>query len=875
MSVHRFPVALFILLFSLAPILAHGQDYRIGSIPGWVVQHSMAEGHISDTACISGGMEYLLVDRQYDLATQAVYYRQVVRLTSADAVQQGSRFSASFDPSYQQITLHALQVIRNNKVIDHLVPARIHSFQQERDMAAFLYDGSITVVSDLHDVRVGDLVEFAYTTTGWDASGDGRFHRRLNMAHSMPVGFSHTRFIVPEGRTLRFRMIGGVAPGSTRSTGGITEHIWESKDLPCVTVDDGTPGWFERYPSLEVTEYTSFDQLREWGTRLFQVDLKPQGELAERISILKAVPELAARMDSAVALVQREVRYLGFEHGIGAYRPHPPDMVFNQRYGDCKDKSLLLVSVLRACGIRAAPALVNSVSGLSLNDQLPRPSLFDHCIVRAELDGKAHWLDPTMSHNGGNADQRYVPDFGYALVLGDEVTGKLERMQVNNSGTLQIKERFLLTEVGSSAELTVVAKYAGRFADAQRNTFANSSLSDLERRYAEYYSAIYGPCDVLSPLSASYDAEKNLFTTREHYRIPKAWDTLANGQTLRFSILASGIRDYMSRPGAPRRNAPLALGQPLEVKHRIEVVLPEPWNVEPGTHRRDGFGAHYLRTIDHVGNTAIFSAEYRQEADHVTETDYPAFFAQQNEVGEDLAFEFTWNTAAAGTSPRRSLSWVLLLLLCAGAIVGALALYRHDPAPALPVSAGIHREIGGFLLLPAIGLCLGPFIRFYQLLDDGGAMIHAPITLWAAFPDHQWSMFAYGLLTLAYNLGMLTFMVVLAFLFFKRRSSVPVLFKVFYSAMVIGLALDALAYSALGFEQLSGEPYPMKDLVQGVIAAAIWMPVFHYSDRVKRTFVVRRTPAEGLPVPAMPVMMDHAGAELQETVAPSGATPSD
>src|SRR5690606_31370017 len=181
------------------------------------------------------------------------------------------------------------------------------------------------------------------------------------------------------------------------------------------------------------------------------------GELAERISILKAVPELAARMDSAVALVQREVRYLGFEHGIGAYRPHPPDMVFNQRYGDCKDKSLLLVSVLRACGIRAAPALVNSVSGLSLNDQLPRPSLFDHCIVRAELDGKAHWLDPTMSHNGGNADQRYVPDFGYALVLGDEVTGKLERMQVNNSGTLQIKERFLLTEVGSSAELTVVA----------------------------------------------------------------------------------------------------------------------------------------------------------------------------------------------------------------------------------------------------------------------------------------------------------------------------------------------------------------------------------------------------------------------------------
>ena len=60
----------------------------------------------------------------------------------------------------------------------------------------------------------------------------------------------------------------------------------------------------------------------------------------------------------ALQFVQNKIRYVSLSFGSNAYHPHHPDEVLQNRYGDCKDKSLLLLSLLRAAGIQAWPALV-------------------------------------------------------------------------------------------------------------------------------------------------------------------------------------------------------------------------------------------------------------------------------------------------------------------------------------------------------------------------------------------------------------------------------------------------------------------------------------------------------------------------------------
>lgn len=830
-------VALLLFIW-LGP--AAGQAYRIAPAPAWAVVNEVQGLRLSDTACVSGGIEYLLVDRQYHLGQQAAFVKQAMRLTTAEGVQEGSRFQVDLDPSFQRLTIHALHLIRDGRILERLVPGQIRTLQREEDMDSHLYDGSITVVSDLQDVRVGDILEYAFTITGWNPADDGRFHRYLSLEYSVPLAHGHTRFIVPPGRTPIFRTTGGAAPAQVITTASGTEHVWDLRDQHCVHVDDGVPGWYDGYGALEVSEFKDVEELRRWALRLFAVDVKPHAALREHIAELARVGDPAARLDSAVRWVQRDIRYLGLENGIGAYRPHPPTVVLDQRFGDCKDKSLLLVTLLKACGIEAAPALVNTRTGLHLDERLPRAGMFDHCIVRATLDGRALWIDPTRAHNGGLGAARYMPDYGYALVVHEGEEG-LVRMVVCDTAKVHVLERFKLGAIGTGAELTVETRYQGGRADWARALFAGSSTADLEREYTAYYARMYGPCEVKAPLHSTDDRDLNTFTTYEQYAIPQIWDTLADG-TLSFSVLASILRDAMAMPDAPRRTAPFALGGPFSIEQRIEVVLPQAWSLDPFEHHFAQAGVRYDGAASLLDRTALLSFTYAVDADHLGAADASALYGKQKDILEDLEYQFTWKplaSAAAGPWPG-VLNWGLIWVFAALSTVGAVMVARYDPSADASISGWRQEGIGGFLVLPAIGLSLAPFLLLFTMFKDGAAFLTLPSTLSRLSVEDTAGLVAYGLFTQAYNIALLAFYILLLVLFFRRRTSVPLLMKIMYAVQVAGQALDLSLYGWFDLEQLSGVKMSGSELVRSVVAAAIWIPVFHYSDRVKRTFVRRR-----------------------------------
>ena len=102
-----------------------------------------------------------------------------------------------------------------------------------------------------------------------------------------------------------------------------------------------------------------------------------------------------AEKESAILdYLDREVRYTGIEFGEAAIMPHDPADTLNKKYGDCKDKATLLVTILRAAGIPAYVALLNAGSRMDVPADLPGMGLFDHAIVY--VPGKpALWIDAT------------------------------------------------------------------------------------------------------------------------------------------------------------------------------------------------------------------------------------------------------------------------------------------------------------------------------------------------------------------------------------------------------------------------------------------------------------------------------------------------
>jgi uncharacterized membrane protein len=132
--------------------------------------------------------------------------------------------------------------------------------------------------------------------------------------------------------------------------------------------------------------------------------------------------------------------------------------------------------------------------------------------------------------------------------------------------------------------------------------------------------------------------------------------------------------------------------------------------------------------------------------------------------------------------------------------------------------------IAGWLVLPAIGLVVTPFAAIAFIFLDIEAMADAPQRYEYLFSSE-----------IFFNVIIALFAVVTAFFFFSKNKLAP---KVVIAFLVTNLALmliEAVMITQEFGSRVDEEAY--MDLVRAVIAAAVWIPYFINSKRVKNTFV--------------------------------------
>jgi transglutaminase-like putative cysteine protease len=828
--------AISLLAFLLTSSL-YCQFYRIGEPDKWVNKIAIDGLKLNDTACSSGGVDHLLVDRQYNVAEEGIFVRSVTKLNTSEAVQNGSRVEVDIDPSYQELKLHWARVIRDGKVIEQLDPARITVLQRERDLNAFLYDGTRSIILELHDVRPGDIIDQAFTRTGLDAASDNRFYCTVPMGYSVPMARHHVRFVIPAGRTLRFKgHLFDDRPVITKSSWG-QEHIYKRENVECILAENNVPDWFSPFPELQVTEFENLASLREWALDQFAVDMAPGKELQQAIDRLSLISIPEERIDSAIHLVQRQVRYLGLEDGISAYRPKPPSRVFQQRFGDCKDRSLLLVTMLRELGINAAPALVNTVSGSNLDQRLPHPGSFDHCIVAIEHDGTRYWVDPTDAHNGGGLKNRHTKDMGYALII-DRSAGKgFERMPGDVMSLVEITEEYTLDSLRGGAILEVETRYQHREADELRSWLAGLSNREVSEQYLNFYKNEYGEGELVEPVQIEDDIANNILVIKEHYRIPSIWDSVGVDQ-IETLIAPAFLKAYVDAPAQSMRLSPYRLPLPIEVTQKIIVNMPEDWPLDIAPQSIAGHGVQYESTIKTTGPLIEMFYRYRTEQRMVPSEEMPVYAAQQQRILDDLGMTFTYDFGAQEATHSRWKAIGILLFILAAGLLGAFTLYKWDPEPH-PDSLHLQPTgIGGWMILPLLGLLASPVILLVDMFSEN-YILDAPLYVPFDGIRNKFIYHLFNYFTIIQNIGMLCLVLVTLVLFFQRRSNVPVLMKSIYLISFASLVIDMFMYDWLYINTVSGIEYNSSEVARSLVAALVWVPFFHFSRRVHTTFVRR------------------------------------
>jgi len=123
-----------------------------------------------------------------------------------------------------------------------------------------------------------------------------------------------------------------------------------------------------------------------WQEQLEQHRADPTPEItAKTQELIAGAPDLYTKLNRITTYIQKNIRYFVVIRGIGGWQAHYAGDIYRNRYGDCKDKTTLLISMLQAAGIRAYYFHVDSRRGII---DPAAPSLYgNHMITAIELPG--------------------------------------------------------------------------------------------------------------------------------------------------------------------------------------------------------------------------------------------------------------------------------------------------------------------------------------------------------------------------------------------------------------------------------------------------------------------------------------------------------
>jgi transglutaminase-like putative cysteine protease len=649
---------LIAVLIFLAPAVAFGRDFAVGPAPKWI-----DTVNVDTTATLAAGEArygtYALLDDHQVRpgATTIDYYRRVRKILSPSGVQNASEISFDFDPSYQHLMLHDITIFRDGQRKNVLDPASVRVIDKENEQSDHLYDGILSAIAFVKDVRPGDVLDYSWSVEGSNPLLGGRYADTFELTTDVPAKLIRHRLIFP--RPLHYRStIPGIEPVIADGT-----YIWSRSNVPALNVEDELPDWFDPYDHVQVSEFASWHDVALWSDALFQENAASRAAVVKRAQQIRAAhPAQRDQIVAAIRFVQDQIRYLGIEMGRNSHEPHQPSEVLEQRWGDCKDKSFLLATLLRELGVEAYPALVNTKLRHNMDRELPSPFEFDHVITQVRASNRVYWIDPTLADQGGTLDTIETPNDERALIVRKETLG-LATINTNQKGSTSIAMTYDAKSWDAPASLVVEMTYSGGDADVMRGDLAGMSVADLAKQHINKLAVDQPKIAAAGPLQIHDDRDRNVIVLTERYTVRDLW---TNGA---FAFTPHAIEDHLKHPNTVIREMPLALDFPLAMHERVTFHLPDGVSIDGSGDEVATPAFHYKSAVADGGKTVTIDYDLRVLRDGIAAKEVPDHLTKVNAIldgtGITLTRRSTLETAASLTKTAGPTSLIVIVLLIA------------------------------------------------------------------------------------------------------------------------------------------------------------------------------------------------------------------
>jgi len=263
------------------------------------------------------------------------------------------------------------------------------------------YDDYKELTFSMPGVTEGSIIDYKVVREKKKPEIEGKFSDEFYFQMDDPTYLCRYKVITHRDMDLKYLVLNPLAgiqlsPKIIRN-GNKQIYLWEYKNIPQIIEEKSMPPTDEVAFRILVTTMNSWEDFSHWWRKKIAGKTEPDESIKREVAELTQNFSTSREKTEAIFGYVQTIRYVSVDVGKSGCEPENAQKVFENKYGDCKDKSTLLISMLRAAGIPAYYVLIPTSNRGNLIKDFPYPFQFNHVIVAVESEGKYHFIDPVAS----------------------------------------------------------------------------------------------------------------------------------------------------------------------------------------------------------------------------------------------------------------------------------------------------------------------------------------------------------------------------------------------------------------------------------------------------------------------------------------------
>jgi Domain of Unknown Function with PDB structure (DUF3857)/Transglutaminase-like superfamily len=427
---------------------------------------------------------------------------------------------------------------------------------------------------------------------------------RWSFQHRIPVKEARYTLQLPSGWEYKAIWINHAEIQPTPS--GANQWQWVVTDVPAIREEDEMPPWRGVAGQMIVSllppggsgkkGFENWNDMARWESGLSQGQRDPSPDIKQKVAALTArAPTTLAKMQAIAAFVQKDIRYVAIELGIGGWQPHPARDIYSNKFGDCKDKATLMSAMLKEIGVDsyyldintdrggvtpATPPLMywfnHEILGIRLPDSVTDPSLI--AIYTHPKLGRILIFDPTSEVTPLGQLEGPLQD-NYGLLVTEDGGDLIRLPQLDSSASGQRRTAKLkLTPEGTlSGDVTEVLR--GDYAATQRYELRSATKdADRIKHLETLLSRSLGMFQITSARVGNLDVHDQPFEYIYSFQAINYAKSAGNLLLVRPRVVGNWSSDILEKK-EPRKY-PVEFRGPMKNTDAVEIKMPAGYEVD-------------------------------------------------------------------------------------------------------------------------------------------------------------------------------------------------------------------------------------------------------------------------------------------------------